>query len=91
MRYGPKTILAAIDWWQREAPFHPLTCGNDSQNHSLLQGKMTPEGKPYLECPDCDYLQLWVPDYVVDAWLEAMSIGVTYMATPVGTFTRAVE
>jgi hypothetical protein len=90
MSYGPKTTLAAIDWHQRQGFLHPLTCGNDS-THTPLVGKLTEGDKPYLECIDCDYLQLWVPEWVVDYWLEYMSLGIVYMSTPVGTFTRAAE
>lgn len=39
--------------------FHPLTCGNDS-SHALLFPFWT--GKQVvLKCPDCDFVQTYIP------------------------------
>jgi hypothetical protein len=40
--------------------FHPLTCGNDSQKHSLLESKLEKNGNEYeltLFCKDCNWKQ----------------------------------
>lgn len=58
--------LRAIKRYQ-SCPFvHPLTCGNDSQNHRLLKG-VEIRGRVVLVCPDCDYRQENVPSYVFQA------------------------
>jgi hypothetical protein len=58
-------LLEAIRKYQ-SCPFvHELTCGNDSQNHESLKG-IEVKGKVILICPDCDYVQNWIPDFV---WL----------------------
>lgn len=73
---GNKTILKALDWFQNRAFVHPLTCGLDS-THRILVGGETEEGKLYMECPDCDYMQFWVPDFVWEIYLSQMSMAVT--------------
>jgi hypothetical protein len=35
---------------------HPLTCGVDS-NHALLMPRQNYDGKNYLVCPTCGYIQ----------------------------------
>ena len=50
--------VKAINNYQKYGSFHPLTCGNNS-HHRLLVA--TPE---YLKCPDCDYVQRWVPIWI---------------------------
>lgn len=58
-------LLEAIKKYQ-SCPFvHPLTCGNDSQTHGLLKG-IEIKGKVILICPDCEYKQDWIPDFI---WL----------------------
>jgi hypothetical protein len=58
-------LLQAIKKYQ-SCPFvHPLTCGKDS-NHENLKG-IELKGKVILICPDCDYRQEWVPDFVWQA------------------------
>lgn len=60
-----KEWLGAIKKYQ-SCPFvHPLTCGNDS-GHDLLKGIVI-KGKVMLICPDCDYTQNWIPEYVFTA------------------------
>ena len=71
---GVKTQLAALDWFQNRAYVHPLTCGVDSKHGNLIAG-VTPKGTVYLECPDCDYIQDWIPPYVVNLYLTTMSLG----------------
>lgn len=78
---GPKTKLAALRWHQERAFVHPLTCGNDS-SHRVLEGGMTSEGNVYMECPDCDYIQDWIPDYVWQLFISRMSGG----AAGIGTY-----
>ena len=60
-------IIQAIDFFQDEFYGHPLTCGNDS-THALLRGKKEDEGVVYLACPTCDYIQTYIPDYVLAVW-----------------------
>lgn len=69
-----KTKLAALDWWQNRAFQHPLTCMNDSDHRNLIAGE-TSAGKLYLECPDCDYIQTWFPEYVWGLFLNHMAMG----------------
>jgi hypothetical protein len=61
-------ILQAIDFFQDEYYGHPLTCDNDSQNHELLRGKKGDDGVVRLVCPSCDYVQTYIPDYVMAVW-----------------------
>ena len=57
-------LLNAIRKYQ-SCPFvHPLTCGNNSE-HENLKG-IEIKGKVILICPDCEYKQEWIPDFV---WL----------------------
>ena len=55
-------LLSSIKKYQNCIYVHPLTCGTDS-NHSLLEGRIL-NGNVVLVCPDCDYIQEWVPDIV---------------------------
>lgn len=58
--------LAAIDFWQDEAPFHPLTCGVQS-SHEILRGREV-NGEVILYCPTCADEQGWVPGIVYKAY-----------------------
>jgi hypothetical protein len=66
--YTQTEILRAIDFFQDEFYGHPLTCYNDSQNHALLRGKEGDNGVVYLYCPDCDYTQTHIPEYILSVW-----------------------
>ena len=70
--------LRAIEWWQEEGKFHPLTCGIDS-NHGLLRGRETMYGDMYLECPDCGYVQGFIPSTVYDMYLR-VGVGLSFLA-----------
>ena len=60
-----KELLEAIKKYQ-SCPFvHELTCGNDS-GHASLKG-IEIKGKVVLICPDCDYIQTHVPDFIWQA------------------------
>lgn len=61
--------LDAVYWWQHESGAHPLACGNDS-SHEKLFGFGTVNNEVELHCPDCDYVQKWVPDVVMNAYKE---------------------
>jgi len=53
-------VLDSVKAYQERGDFHPLTCGNDS-NHLLLVAKEI-DGKVVLVCPECDYVQNWIPN-----------------------------
>lgn len=63
----PGEMLNAIDFFQDEFYGHPLTCGNDSQNHEILRGQVH-NGVVRLVCPSCDYVQEWIPEYVEEMY-----------------------
>lgn len=52
--------IELIKRWQKNDNVHSLTCGNDS-SHSPLYAIEENE-KVVLKCPDCDYVQNWVPE-----------------------------
>lgn len=58
-------IIEAVNEWQNDEFLHPLTCGNDS-NHEKLIPHMTREGFVVLKCLDCDYIQDWIPEIVLE-------------------------
>lgn len=53
--------VASINAYQREAPFHPFTCGNNHDGERELVA--TVDG---LHCPTCDYTQDWVHSWMAD-------------------------
>lgn len=74
-------MLNAIDFFQDEFYGHPLTCGNDSQNHELLRGSVR-NGQVILVCPSCDYEQEWIPQYVEDVYVRREQIIAFYETDP---------
>lgn len=58
--------IAAINFWQDETYFHPLTCGVKS-SHEDLRGKER-DGNVVLVCPTCGHEQKWIPGYVFDVY-----------------------
>lgn len=56
--------IRKIKEWQTSGKFHPLTCGNNS-NHGILEVVQQDDGEIMLICPDCDYVQRWIPDCVL--------------------------
>lgn len=62
--------LLAIAAWQAHPYVHPLTCGNDSR-HNNLRGEKR-DGLVVLVCPDCDYVQRWIPECVEYAVLPPL-------------------
>ena len=62
---GNKEILEAIEKYQDNPTFHPLTCGNDS-GHRNLEGREVND-KVELYCLDCDYVQTYIPTFVLAA------------------------
>jgi hypothetical protein len=87
MTYGPKTKLAAFNWWQNRAPVHPMTCGNESAHDFQvnLVADITMAGTAYLICPVCNVVALWEHDFIVDHWRNYLSYGVANFDTPGGT------
>lgn len=62
-----KRIINAIEFWQRDYRFHPLTC----ENHSNV--KLFPaedELGVYLYCPHegCNYIQRHIPDVIMTVY-----------------------
>ena len=57
-----RDIIQAVNYWQNCKGVHPLTCGNDS-NHSILKPQEK-DGKVVLVCPDCDYVQDYIPEHI---------------------------
>ena len=58
-----KDIIEGVRRHQNNKYLHPLTCGNKS-THKLLEPLETIEGEVILMCPDCDYIQNWVPEQI---------------------------
>ena len=58
--------IAAVDFWQDEAYFHPLTCAVKS-SHEMLRAKEV-DGEVVLICLTCGHQQEWIPDYVFGAY-----------------------
>jgi hypothetical protein len=54
-----------VQAWQASPDVHPLTCGNESSHRLLVAEKRG--RKVVLTCPDCDYLQDWIPNVVIEA------------------------
>lgn len=52
----------------KQGIIHPLTCGNDSSHKHLIA--TVKDGKVILMCPDCDYIQNYIPDCVMNTDLE---------------------
>jgi len=53
-------IRKNIEEWQNSIFVHPLTCGNDSQNHDPLMPQLEKHGDEfelYLVCKNCDWKQ----------------------------------
>ena len=60
-----KEIIEAVIHWQTKLPVHQMTCVNDSQNHGILMPREDSEtNQVILVCPDCDYVQTWIPEVV---------------------------
>ena len=49
----------AIEQWQADPTFHPLTCGFDSKHRPLMP--VVKGDRLILVCPDCDYRQEHIP------------------------------
>ena len=61
-------IIQRVNAWQSNPRIHPLTCKNNS-NHALLEPKEE-DGKVVLECPTCGYVQNWIPDVILRAYVS---------------------
>lgn len=68
-------IIDKVNLWQNAGFVHPLTCGKNN-NHLNLEPKEINDSQVVLVCPNCDYTQDWIPDYVLTSYvrvrLEAM-------------------
>jgi len=56
-------IYNAIEWYQSQSLFHPLTCGKDSR-HDLIVPRH--DGNDViLKCPTCGFTQRHVPNFIL--------------------------
>ena len=74
--------VAAVNHWQDDVDFHPLTCPNhpdrgvlfrpeiwqDPPHYPALDIEAVPEQRVVLRCPECEYVQSWIPQVVLDAY-----------------------
>ncbi len=78
---GALMLLDAIEAWQGNPNVHELTCGSDGCDHVKLEGKIVAtadhinasgqEGsKVFLACPECDYTQEHVPDFIYNHYID---------------------
>jgi hypothetical protein len=61
--YTVYQIVQKIKAWQNAGFLHPMTCGKDSK-HAPLVAQAT-SNEVVLKCPDCDYVQEYIPDAVL--------------------------
>ena len=72
MKYSIEEQIEAVERWQKCDFVHPLTCRNDSKllvpkhiNAEDVYGEYTQEEDwVVLSCPDCDYIQSFIPKYI---------------------------
>ena len=67
-------IIAKVNLWQNAGFVHPLTCGKNSLHLNLVPEER--DGKVVLVCPNCDYVQDWVPDHVLTNYVEAVQAAI---------------
>jgi len=58
-----EAIIKDVEEWQNSDYTHELTCGNDSDHGILLPKEV--DGEVILVCPDCDYVQDYIPIIVI--------------------------
>ena len=62
----PESAIAAVQEWQRNPRVHPLRCGLDTRHRPLEA--LDEAGQVILRCPDCDYVQRYIPASVLHAF-----------------------
>jgi hypothetical protein len=70
-KLGVLKKLEAIEEWQKNPLFHSLTCGNCTD--VKLEGIAVETDfviKVILKCPNCDYTQDFVPEYVYKWYVD---------------------
>lgn len=65
-----KQVVDKVNLWQNAGFVHPLTCGKNSRHRDLVPEER--RGKVVLTCPNCDYIQNWIPDYVLTNYVEVV-------------------
>ncbi|HTP57230.1 MAG TPA: hypothetical protein VMJ72_03100 [Candidatus Paceibacterota bacterium] len=60
--------LAHIKTWQESGVVHPLTCGADTCRQNLVGREV--DGTIVLACPDCSYVQEYIPDVVLSDYAK---------------------
>ena len=63
-------IIEKVFKWQNAGFVHPLTCPNESRHHNLEAKELA--GKVVLHCPDCDYVQKYIPEEILSNYVEDM-------------------
>lgn len=63
-------VIDKVNLWQTAGFVHPLTCGKNSLHINLVPEERG--GKVVLTCPNCDYTQDQIPDYVLTTYVEVV-------------------
>lgn len=63
-------IIEKVNLWQSAGFVHPLTCGKNSSHLNLVPEERN--DKVVLACPNCNYVQDWIPDYVLTTYVEVV-------------------
>lgn len=61
-------VQKRINLYQENPVFHELTCGNNSK-HGTLKAQIIGD-KVVLICPDCEYIQTYIPDFFFNDQFE---------------------
>jgi hypothetical protein len=61
------TLIDAIQAWQSRPDIEPLRCPARQPHRPFIACQLS--SGVALVCPDCGYIQRWIPDYVL-RWAE---------------------
>lgn len=61
-----ESAIAAVREWQRNPRVNPLRCGVDARHRPLEPHEEADQ--VVLRCPDCDYVQRYIPASVLHAF-----------------------
>jgi len=67
-------MINAIVYWQKSKDVHPLTCGNDSNHGLLFPGIDEETNTVVLSCPNCNYVQRFIPEIVFEHYKKNLKI-----------------
>ena len=65
-----KEKIDAINRWQTNGSYHPLTCGVDSGHEVLTPFIDENDNNVVLKCPTCGYIQNWIPTVIYDSYVK---------------------